>query len=304
MEKAITSGEIAAALSDARLVGSPMQEVRRVISLPETNEDPSLLFWCTERNWDKLRTINRGVVLCSNTLPDVYLVPGRVHILVPNPRMAFQEILSKFFSEPCEIEGVSPTAVIHSTAKIHPSAMLGANVVIERDVTIGKDCVIGHNTVLKRRSHLGEHVVIGANCTIGGVGFGYEKDSSGKYALLPHIGNVVVEDFVEIGNNTAVDRAVIGSTILRKNSKIDNLVHIAHGVEVGENSLVIANAMVAGSVVIGKNVWVAPSASVLNQKTIGDRAVIGMGAVVLKDVEEGSTVVGNPARLIGRGENK
>lgn len=298
----INAGDIANALNASRIIGDSSQKVSKAVPLPIANDDPSVLFWCADRNLEKLRTVRSGVVICGHLTPESLMSPGSVYILVPNPRLAFQEVLRRFFAEPPEIEGVARSAVIHNSAKVDPTVSIGEHVVIERDVIVGGKTVIGHNTVIKRSTIIGDSVVIGANCTIGGVGFGYEKDMKGEYSVLPHIGNVVVENNVEIGNNTAIDRAVIGSTVLRRNSKIDNLVHIAHGVEVGENSLVIANAMVAGSVVIGKNVWVAPSASVLNQKTIGDGALIGMGAVVLKDVKAGETIIGNPGRMLERGE--
>jgi UDP-3-O-[3-hydroxymyristoyl] glucosamine N-acyltransferase len=116
--------------------------------------------------------------------------------------------------------------------------------------------------------------------------------------LIPHIGNVVIEEGVEIGNCTCIDKAVLGSTILRKNCKIDNLVHIAHGVEIGENALIIAHAMVAGSVHVGKNSWIAPGALIINQVSVGENTTVGLGAVVIKDVADNQTVVGNPARNI------
>jgi UDP-3-O-[3-hydroxymyristoyl] glucosamine N-acyltransferase len=141
-------------------------------------------------------------------------------------------------------------------------------------------------------------VKVGCNCTIGGTGFGYEKDENGEFQLIPHLGNVVLEDYVEIGNNTCIDRAVLGSTILEENVKVDNLVHIAHGVKVMRNSVVIANAMVAGSVVIGENSWISPSVSILNQKKVGNNALVGLGAVVIKDVEDNDIIVGNPGKSI------
>jgi UDP-3-O-[3-hydroxymyristoyl] glucosamine N-acyltransferase LpxD len=168
--------------------------------------------------------------------------------------------------------------------------------VIEKDCTIGTRSKIGHNTVLLRGTQVGDDVIIGCNNTIGGTGFGYEKDDEGNYTIMPHLGNVVIHNKVEIGNNTCIDRAVIGSTIIGENVKIDNLVHIAHGVVIGKNSLIIANAMIGGSTVIGENCWVAPSASVINKGQVADNATVGMGAVVTKPVEKNSTVAGNPAR--------
>jgi UDP-3-O-[3-hydroxymyristoyl] glucosamine N-acyltransferase len=158
--------------------------------------------------------------------------------------------------------------------------------------------------VLKYGTKIHDNAKIGANCTIGGVGFGYELDEEKKYVLLPHLGNVVLKSFVEIGNNTCIDRAVMGSTILEENVKVDNLVHIAHGVVIGKNSLIIANSMIAGSTKIGENVWVAPSVSILNKKTISDNSYIGMGAVVIKDVKENETIVGNPGKALVKSENK
>ena len=127
---------------------------------------------------------------------------------------------------------------------------------------------------------------------------GVISDENGDFELIPHIGNVVIKDNVDIGNNTCIDRAVLGSTILEENVKVDNLVHIAHGVSVGRNSVVIANAMVAGSVKIGSNSWIAPSSSILNKKDVGDNSLVGMGAVVTKSIEDNTIVAGNPAKFI------
>ena len=152
--------------------------------------------------------------------------------------------------------------------------------------------------VVKSETVINDHVIIGSNCTIGGIGFGYEMNENGQYEQVPHIGNVVIGEKVEIGNNVCIDRAVMGSTTLDRSVKVDNLVHIAHGVHIQENSLIIAHAMIAGSVVVGKNSWIAPSASLKQKIKIGDNAVIGIGSVVLKDVEEGETVAGVPAKKI------
>ena len=223
--------------------------------------------------------------------------------MTKNPRLTFQEILSSFFVEKV-IPAISPSAVIDPSVPIGRNVNIGHHVVIEKGCSIGDDVQIGHNTILLRETKVNSHVKIGCNCTIGGVGFGYELNESKSYVLLPHLGNVVLKEHVEIGNNTCIDRAVLGSTILEENVKVDNLVHIAHGVIIGENSLIIANSMIAGSTKIGKNVWVAPSVSILNKKTISDNSYIGMGAVVIKNVAENETIIGNPGKVMIRSKNK
>ena len=189
--------------------------------------------------------------------------------------------------------------IISNSVIFNPATVnIGPNVVIEDDVQIGDFCEIGANTVLKKGIILKSNISIGSNCTLGGVGFGYEKDKEGNYRVIHHIGNVFISDFVEIGNNVCIDRAVIGSTQIGRNVKIDNLVHIAHGVKIDENSLIIANAMIGGSVSIGKNVWISPSVSIRQKLTIQDDSLIGMGSVVVKDVQKNDIVLGVPAKSI------
>ena len=144
----------------------------------------------------------------------------------------------------------------------------------------------------------GKNVQIGVNCSIGNDGFQYIKDVDGDLIKFPHFGNVILEDDVEIANNTCIDRGALSNTIIRRGVKIDNLVHIAHNVEIGENTQVIALSMIAGSVKIGKDCWISPSSCIKNQLTIGDNVLIGMGAVVISDVESNSIMVGNPAKLL------
>ena len=143
----------------------------------------------------------------------------------------------------------------------------------------------------------GKDVFIGENCSIGKDGFQYLRDGD-KLVKFPHFGNVILEDEVEIGNNVSVARGALSNTILRKGVKTDNEIHIAHNVQIGENTMIAANAMIAGSAKIGKNCWLSPSCSIINQITIGDNCLIGIGAVVIKDVEPNSVMVGNPAKLL------
>lgn len=280
-------------------IGNKDADISEVIALDQKNTNCDVLTWCNDANLEKLSNINCGTVIVSRTFKERNTDYNRNcnFIIVANPRNTFRMVLEKFFAE--EITPlISGSAVIHETAKIGKNVYLGENVVIEHDCTIGDNTVILHNTVVLHNSKIGNNVKIGANNTIGGTGFGYEKDADGNFQLITHLGNVVLEDYVEIGNNTCIDRAVLGSTVLAENVKVDNLVHIAHGARIGKNSVIIANAMIAGSVVIGENTWVSPSASVLNQKRIGSDALIGMGAVVIKDVNNYEVVAGNPGKVI------
>ncbi len=288
-------------ISHQHFVGNQNELVSKPSVLDVHNTDPNLLMWVSNKNIENLELINCGNIICSGLFKNYKA--GCNYILTENPRLTFQEILTAFFLEK-PITDISPSAVIDPSVVIGKNASIGHHVVIEKGCIIGDEVEIGHNTVLMRDTIVQNHVKIGSNCTIGGVGFGYEQNESKEYVLIPHLGNVVLKDLVEIGNNTCIDRAVLGSTILQENSKIDNLVHIAHGVVIGKNSLVIANSMIAGSTIIGNNVWVAPSASILNKRTVGDNSVIGMGAVVIKDVSKNETIVGNPGKALVKSENK
>jgi UDP-3-O-[3-hydroxymyristoyl] glucosamine N-acyltransferase len=287
--------EIVSFLNLKNVVGSTDKKISGAVQLDVNNDRDDVLMWVSEKFFNELGKIKKGTIICST-------VPHEIHtdctyILTENPRLTFQKVLTEYFMHK-KPQGISATAVISSSVEIGLNSFIGNNVVVEDNCVIGSNVIIDHNTVIKSDTIIGNNVMIGANNVIGGVGFGYEKDEAGQYVFIPHIGNVVIGNNVEIGNNTCIDRAVLGSTVLMDNVKVDNLVHIAHGVKIGQNSLIIANAMVAGSVEIGENTWIAPSSSILNQKKIGSNVIIGLGAVVLKDVADDATVIGNPADLI------
>ncbi len=289
--------EIIKALPVVKVVGNAERVVKNVVNLSSGDFADDHILWVSDKKSEAVRRITAGVVICSTNIKEEEFQHRCTYLIVDNPRLYFLNLVKSFFMEK-EAAMISDKSIIDPSVKIGQNVTIRAGVVVEKDCIIGNDVIIDSNTVVKKRTIIGDRVKIGANNTIGGDGFGYQKNEDGEFEFIPHIGNVLIEDDVEIGNNTTIDRAVIGSTILGKNCKIDNLVHIAHGVQIGENSLIIANSMIAGSVVIGSNVWVAPSASVLNSSVIGNDAVIGMGAVVLKTVLPGQTVVGNPARDI------
>ncbi len=280
-------------ISYTRLIGNSNSVVNDVIQLDPSNTRDDIICWCSQKNIGILNDVKHGTII---TPPfEMEPEPGCNYIIADNPRSAFKEMLEAFFVTPDPEFRIESSARIASTATVGKS-YIGHNTVIEDHCVIGDGCIILHNNVIHANTKIQDKVRIGSNNTIGGVGFGYEKDEQGNYSVIPHIGNVTIEEAAEIGNNTCIDRAVLGTTLISRNAKIDNLVHIAHGVVIGENSLIIANAMVAGSVRVGRNSWVAPSSSILNKVTVGNDVTIGMGAVVLKNVTDGEVVVGNPAK--------
>lgn len=263
--------------------------------VPETDGQ---LAWCNEKNLWRLADLKTGTIIISKeALPQI----GNKQInlvVVDKPRAAFKTVLETYFVQPRKSHFVAKSATVHTSVNLPEDGYIGENVVIEEHCSIGSGVFIGSNTVIHTGTIIENNVTIGCNNTIGGVGFGYEKNSEGAWEVMPHAGNVIIREKTEIGNNTCIDRAVLGSTIIGRNVKIDNLVHIAHGVKISDNALIIAHAMIGGSAVIGKNVWFGPSASVLNKGVIGDNAFIGMAAVVVKPVEENTVVAGNPARFL------
>ena len=291
--------DIIAFIKENQFIGNENIFVSEMIQLDIHNTREDVLFWCNDKNIEQIKNCKKGVVICSNkALEFVPLNPVLNYIIVENPRLVFSNVLNEFFVVNNTEAVISTKAIIHPTAKIGTNVSVGANTIIEEYCQIGDNTIIGCNNVIHTRTRIGENVKIGSNNTIGGVGFGYEMNELGQYQFIQHIGNVIIKNYVEIGNNTCIDRAVLGSTKIENNVKIDNLVHIAHGVQIDENSLIIANSMIAGSALIGKNVWISPSVSILNKAVIGDNSLVGMGAVVIKKVDKKTIVVGNPAKFL------
>lgn len=282
-------------ISYKRFIGNDESIINDIIQIDVNNTRNDIICWCSVKNADLLEKVTNGTIITGDI--DSKYSESCNYIIVDNPRSVFKEVLQAFFVPPDPQPHIEASAIVHPDAIVGRS-FIGHNTVIEAGVLIGDGCIVLNNNVIHRNTKVGNNVRIGSNNTIGGVGFGYEKNVDGNYEVIPHIGNVVIEDHVEIGNNTCIDRGVLGSTFLRKNVKVDNLVHIAHGADIGENSLIIANAMIAGSVRVGRNSWIAPSSSVLNKATVGDNVTIGMGAVVLKSVPDNDVIVGNPGRSI------
>lgn len=289
----------------SEVIGNKDAIVKNVLAIDDSAIDESSLFWCSDKNRERVLTVQKGVGIISKetakivSSQNIQSTEKLTWLVVDHPRRVFMQILKAFFTEKMLFGVVESTAYVHESVEFKKEKVkIGHNVVIEAGVKLGESVSIDHNTIIKSNTVIGDNVSIGAGCTIGGVGFGYEMNEHNEYEVIPHIGNVIIQSGVEIGNNVCIDRAVMGSTHIGENVKIDNLVHVAHGVRIGQNSLIIANAMIAGSVVIGENVWVAPSASILQKLTIGDNSMIGVGSVVTKSVDPSVVVAGVPAKKV------
>lgn len=221
-------------------------------------------------------------------------IDDKVLIHVKNPKVALAEVGNHFFVE-------QPTAGIHPTAVVDPEAKIGNNVCIGAYSVIGKaiigdDCVLDCNVRVYDDTVMGKGCVIKAGAVLGGAGFGYERDADGNKFRFPQIGQLIMGDYVEVGANTCIDRGALAVTIIGDYTKINNLCHIAHNNKIGKNVTITGCVNVSGSNVIDDDVWIAPNSSIRGWVHIGKKAIVGMGAVVVKDIPEGETWVGNPAR--------
>lgn len=236
-------------------------------------------------------------------------------ILVDNARLAITKIIKQFKPKVSGLKGIHQTALIDSTAKIGKNVSVGAFTIVEAKAEIGDNTSIGHHTVIGENAVLGNHVMIHShvhvynhcqlgNCVsvhsgtvIGSDGFGFvtEKD---KHVKIPQIGRVVIEDNVEIGANCTFDRGSVGDTVIGKDSKFDNLVHIAHNVSIGKGCLFAGQTAVAGSSIVGDFCMFGGKSCVADHVTIGDRAVFAALSAATKSLPGGKTYAGMPAREI------
>ncbi len=216
-------------------------------------------------------------------------------VIVPDAKLAYAQLYQSVKPKETSFEKngfISNSSTVANSAQISMGSFIGPN------CRVGENSVIGPNAVLVSNVSIGSNVTVGACSVIGGSGFGYVRDEDNNLVDFPQIGGVVVSDYVEIGSNTSIDSGALDPTVIGAHSKIDNLVHIAHNVVLGERTLVIAGAVICGSVNVGRDCWIAPGAIIREHLTIGDSVFIGMGSIVTKSLESRSRVFGNPARNI------
>lgn len=256
--------------------------------------------------------VNKGLELDKPVKPTCTL------IRVDDAYGSFATLLEMYTQTKQNKSGIEQPSFVSKSAKLGDNCYIGAfayigenvklgnNVKIYPHCYVGDDTVIGDNCTLFSGVKVYHECVIGSHCTIhsstviGSDGFGFAPNSENNYKKVPQIGNVIIEDHVEIGSNTSIDRATMGSTIIRKGAKLDNLIQIAHNVEIGENTVMAGGAFVAGSSKIGKNVMMGGQAGVVGHLTIADGVKIAGQSGVGNDIKkEGEVVQGSPAFAIG-----
>lgn len=233
------------------------------------------------------------VLLVDETITPI---ASKVLIHVNNPKVALAEIGNHFFVGQPKV-GIHPTAIIDPEARIGKNVSIGAYCVIGNAV-IGDDCLLDSNVRVYDDTVMGKGCVIKAGAVLGGAGFGYEKDADGNKFRFPQIGQLIMGDYVEVGANTCIDRGALADTVIGDYTKINNLCHIAHNNKIGRNVTITGCVNVSGSNVIDDDVWIAPNSSIRGWVHICKGATAGMGAVVVKDIPEGETWVGNPAHKL------
>ncbi len=308
-----TTAEIAQ-LVGGRLEGDPSLIIKGLGTLDDAGpEDISFL-----GNPKYLRAAADSKAACL-LLPSKGPYPSRLapcRIYVEDPQYAFAKILLEIESRiPQSPALIDERAIIHPEARIDPHVSVGAFSMVERGASIGEystifpQCYVGSHANIGRHCRIYPHVVIRENCVIGdgtiihpgavigADGFGFSTDKkTGRHRKIPQIGNVVIEEDVEIGANTTIDRATIGSTIIGAGTKIDNLVQIAHNTRVGRNCIIVSQVGISGSVRIGDRVILAGQAGVAGHLKIGEDAIIMAQSGIMGDVEKGSVLFGSPAR--------
>lgn len=291
-------------IGDGELMISELSPINEI-------KNNSLVFAEGSDNLKQAESSDAAAILVSNHVSS----SSKPIIQVPNPFKAFITLLHHFHPEKKPTVGIHPTAVLGDDVHIGKNVSIGAYVVIESGSQIADGCIIkshvhighevsiGENTILQPhvsiydRTKIGARVCIHASAVIGSDGFGYTVDE-GQHLKVPHVGCVIIEDDVEIGANTVIDRATIGATVIGAGTKIDNLVQIAHSVKLGKHNILCAFTGIAGSTTSGNHVIFAANVGVSDHVRIDDGVILGARAGVppKKHLKHGNIYLGNPAR--------
>lgn len=307
-----TAQQIAAFVS-GEIIGSPEVQIHDVSPI-EQGIAGTLSYVTDQRFLPALASTKASVVLLTRDLYDPSLTTAATLILVPNARQAMGQLLQgvaeflrprrQGIEQPSFVaEGVAipEDAYVGAFAYIGKGAKIGKGVQIYPQTFIGDYTQIADNTIIYSGVKIYDHCTIGkdciihSGCVIGADGFGFEPDAEGVNRKIPQIGTVVIEDDVEIGANTTIDRAMMGETRVKKNAKIDNLVQVAHNVQVGDSTFLCAQVGIAGSTTVGKHCILAGQVGVANRLTVADNVVCGAQTGVASSIRQAGQYQGSPA---------
>ena len=290
-----------AKISGGELRGDPAQKITGAASLAEAILG-EISFFADPKYFSRLRKTRASAVFVPLDFSETISVP---QIRVANPSKAFEQVVLKLAPKPVAFApGVHPSAIVDPSAKvgarvsIQPHAVIKAGASIGDDTVIGAGTYVGHETVIgascmiypnvtiRERTRIGSRVIIHGGAVIGADGFGFEI-VEGRQKKIPQLGIVQIDDDVEIGANTTIDRARFGRTWIQEGVKIDNLVQVAHNVVIGKHSVIAAQAGISGSVRVGERVAMAGQVGIVGHVTIGDKTMIAAQSGVSKDISGG-----------------
>ena len=295
----------------AKLIGDPSHLVNGVDEV-KTASQTDVSFVANMKYRQAAQSSNAGLICVDTTFE---LIEGINFLVCQNPSETFQQIAELMF-DPSEgmsaFSGVHPSAVVDPSALIEEGVTIGPNVVIDRNVKIGKksiiqanvsigagvvmgeECLLYPNCVVRERCTLGNRVILQPGAIIGSCGYGYITTEKGEHEKLQQIGNVVLEDDVEIGANTTIDRARFKSTVIGKGTKIDNLVQIGHNVQIGAHNLIVSQTGIAGSSKTGRHVIMGGQVGVVGHVELGDGVMIATRGGVSKSIDKPGAYGGSP----------
>ena len=303
---AVALSDIVAFVS-GRCSGPTDLQIEGVLPLADADEK-HISFLSNPKYAPQLETTKAAAVLVAEDLPG----DSPRWIRVANPYFAMATVVARYFAARPQPKGISPQAYVDPTAKIGSDVAIGAfasigervvigdNVIIYPNVTIEADSVVGDGTILYPQvsiyygCQIGRRCIVHSGVVIGSDGYGFATHG-GKHHKIPQVGRVRIEDDVEIGSNSTVDRAALGETVIGEGTKIDNLVQIGHGVKVGKHCLLVSQVAIAGSTELGDWVVVAGQSGFAGHLKIGNRVQVAAKSAVLYDVPEGTKVMGIPA---------
>lgn len=311
------SAEMIAAALGGEVVGNKDVSVSTLAKIEE-GEEGALSFLANPKYEHYIYSTRSSIVIVARSFEPKQEVEHATLVKVDDPYGCFAKLLEMYVVSKPQKSGIHPTAVIDPTATIGEGCYIGAYAVIDAGAKVGNGCniyphcyigdrvTIGDNTMLYsgvkiyEECKVGNRVIVHAGAVIGSDGFGFAPNAEGKYDKIPQIGNVVVEDDVEIGANTTIDRATMGSTKLSRGVKLDNLVQIAHNVVVGEDTVAAAMTGIAGSTKVGRNCMFGGQVGIVGHITVGDRVHAASQTGITNNTGDDVTLMGFPGMPAGK----